>query len=70
MLTVGVPTTVIRAYLETALETYGLEPAKIDLSKPPCEEFVVWLLGTLSFSSLSALPDGTHQSRYLDRAAI
>jgi hypothetical protein len=54
MLTVGVSTTVIRAYLEAASENYGLEPAKIDLSKPPCEEFVVWLLGScsLSFSPL------------------
>jgi hypothetical protein len=65
MLTVGVSTTVIRAYLEAASENYGLEPAKIDLSKPPCEEFVVWLLGSCSlFPSLPS--DDNLKSRYFD----
>lgn len=45
MMTVNVSTTVIRSYVETACESYGLDIAHIDLSKSPCEEFVVWLLG-------------------------
>lgn len=58
MLTVGVSTTVLRAYIEAAAEIYGLEPAKIDLSKSPCEEFVMWLLGTIiTVYPISSLPD-------------
>jgi hypothetical protein len=45
MMTVGVSTQVLRGYLEAASDSYGLEAAKLDISKPPCEEFVVWLLG-------------------------
>jgi hypothetical protein len=70
MLTIGVSPTVIRGYLEAASESYGLEPAKIDLSKPPCEEFVVWLLGTPSLLSFAPLSDGLPERRHLDRAAV
>ena len=45
MVAVGVSTNVIRSYIEAASESYGLDIAHIDLSKSPCEEFVVWLLG-------------------------
>jgi hypothetical protein len=48
MMTVGVSTHVLRSYLETASDSYGLDIAKVDISKPPCEEFIVWLLGESS----------------------
>lgn len=62
MMTVGVSTTVLRSYLEAAAEIYGLEPAKIDLSKAPCEEFVMWLLGKVIMLHIS-----TKIVRYSDR---
>jgi hypothetical protein len=48
MRAVGVPSELIKRFIDTASENNGLSAARIDMTMSPSPEFVMWLLGKFS----------------------